>query len=800
MLFTLNWLDEFVDCRDLSPQEVAHRLTMAGLEVEGLSYLGEGLEKVVTGRILEVKEHPQEKRWRVCRISLGDQEVQVVSGAPYLEEGLNVLVALPGARLPNGMVVETVELKGVESQANLVSEIELDLAEEDEVETVIFLDEDVKPGQGAASLLHMDDYLLETSPTPNRPDCLGVLGVARELSVLLDRPLKMPQVSFPEEGPHIEDLVEVEIKDPDLCPRYCARYVEGIKVGPTPLPMKVRLKAAGIRSISNVVDVTNYVLIELGHPLHAFDYDDLRGHKIVVRRANQGEILVTLDGNVRELEPDMLLIADAERGVALAGIMGGANSEVRRRSERILIESGFFEPTSIRRTAKRLGISTEASKRFERGADIEGLVLALERTTQLILEVAGGKVARGMVDAYPRPYRPKKLTLSLEGMDDFLGTSVPHQEAERILKGLGFAPRKKMGQLEVTVPSYRAFDVTREVDLVEEVARIYGFHNIPSTMPSGPLPRERVESQRPLIMEAQELLSGLGLVEAINYSFIDPASLEALGFGKDDPRGEPIALMNPLSEEMSVMRTTLLPGLLATAQANEKVQVKDMALFEVGRVFYKEGEGGVKEELHAAVLALGRRGAAWDDKGREYDFFFVKAVVEELVGRLKGGSLTLEPCQEPYLHMGRSARILLDGEPIGFVGEIHPRLARKYRFSSRCYVAEIVLEALAGGREKVFEPLPRYPGTTRDLSMIAPYSLTHAQILAVMEELAPEMVREIRLIDLYTGPPIEEGKRSLTYSLLYRADDRTLTDQEVEEVHTRLVEELERRLPIKVRR
>ncbi len=799
MLFTLNWLDEFVDCRDLSPQEIAHSLTMAGLEVEGVSYLGEGLERVVTGRILALREHPQERRWKVCRLSLGNQEVQVVSGAPYLEEGLNVLVALPGTRLPNGTVVETVELKGVESQANLVSEIELDLAQEGEVETVIFLEEDVEPGQKAIPLLHMDDFLLETSPTPNRPDCLGVLGVARELAVLLDRPLKMPQVSFPQEGPPVDEVVEVEIRDPDLCPRYCARYVEGIKTGPSPLAMKVRLKAAGIRAISNVVDVTNYVLVELGHPLHAFDYDDLRGHRIVVRRAREGEVLVTLDGNVRELEPDMLLIADAERGVALAGIMGGANSEVRRRSERILIESAFFQPTSIRRTAKRLGISTEASKRFERGADIEGLVLALDRTTQLILEVAGGKAARGMVDAYPQPYHPRKLTLSLEGLDNFLGTSVPHQEAERILMGLGFAPRRKMGQLEVTVPSYRAFDVTREIDLVEEVARVYGYHRIPSTMPSGPLPRERVESQRSLVMEAQALLSGLGLVETINYSFIASSSLETLGFPREDPRAHPVAIVNPLSEEMAVMRTTLLPGLLATAQANEKVQVKDMALFEVGHVFLKEGEG-IREELCGALLAMGKRGTAWDDRGKEYDFFFVKGVVEELVKRMKGGEVTLEPWSEPYLHPGRAARILLDGSPLGHMGEIHPRLARRYRLSGRCYVAEFSLETLAGGRAMVFEPLPRFPGTTRDLSMIAPRSLSHARILAAMKELAPDLLWEIRLIDLYTGPPIEEGKRSLTYSLLYRAHDRTLTDEEVEGVHLRLVDELEKRLPIKVRR
>ncbi len=795
MLFTLNWLDEFVDCRDLPPDDIAYRLTMAGLEVEGVSYLGECLNEVVVGCLVSVKNHPREPKWKVCRVAIGGEEVQVVSGAPYLKEGRRVLVALPGASLPSGMVVEAVELKGEASQGNLVSEIELDLAEEGEVETVIFLEEG-EPGDPAAPLVFMDDYLLETSPTPNRPDCLGILGVARELAVLLKRPLKMPSISFPQEGPAVEEVAQVEIRDPDLCPRYCARYVEGVQIAPSPLFMKVRLKAAGIRSISNVVDATNYVLVEMGHPLHAFDYDDLRDHRIVVRRANRGEALVTLDGNVRELDSSMLLIADAERGVALAGIMGGANSEVRRRSQRILIESAFFEPTSIRKTSKRLGISTEASKRFERGADIEGLVKALDRATWLIKELAGGEVAQGMLDVYPKPYVPKKVFLLHRNLGGVLGINVVPDRVESILEGLGFSPQWDGKKWETTVPSFRAFDVSREIDLVEEVARIHGYHNIPSTMPSGPLPKEKVESQRTLIVGTEAILSGMGLMEVINYSFIDPRSLNALKLADSDPRLRFMAIKNPLSEEMSVMRTTLLPGLLNTALLNEKAQVRDMAFFEVGRVFLPD----IPERLHLGILAMGKRGVSWDQRGQEYDFFFVKGVLEELAKRLKGIELQLEAGKEPFLHPGRSALLNINGKSVGYMGEIHPQLARSYRFSQRCYVAELFLEVLEGEKKMGFEPLPRFPGSVRDLSLIAPMDLSHNRILATIQELAPSYLREVSLIDYYTGPPIEPGKRSLTYSLLYRAEDRTLTDQEVEGEHGDLVKELESKLPIVVRR
>jgi len=443
-----------------------------------------------------------------------------------------------------------------------------------------------------------------------------------------------------------------------------------------------------------------------------------------------------------------------------------------------------------------LGISTEASKRFERGTDIEGLVRALDRTTQLILELAGGKAARGMLDMYPKPYVPKKVSLSHVNLEGVLGATVAPVKVNSILEGLGFAPQWDGEKWETTVPPFRAFDVSREIDLVEEVARVYGYNNIPSTMPSGPLPKEKVESQRPLIMETEAILSGLGLMEVVNYSFIDPRSLSALKLAASDPRLRLVVIKNPLSEEMSVMRTTLLPGLLNTALVNERAQIRDMALFEVGRVFL----AGVPERLHVGILAMGKRGVSWDQKGQEYDFFFVKGVVEALVKRLKGLELQLEKGKEPFLHPGRSASLNIGGKSIGYIGEIHPQLARSYRFSQRCYVAELLLEVLEGEKRIEFEPLPRFPGSVRDLSLIAPMNLSHGRILATIQKLAPPHLREVNLIDHYIGPPVEAGKRGLTYSFLYRAEDRTLTDQEVEGEHGDLVKRLESVLPITIRR
>jgi len=799
MLVSFNWLNEFIDCKDIGPERVAESLTMAGLEVEGISSLKESVKDLLIGTITSLEPHPKDERLKICRVFLGKDEIQIVSGAPYLEVGKKVVVAPQGTSLPNGEKVESIVLKGVESYGTFISEYELALVDREEVETVIFL-EDAEPGSPAADVLGMDDYVLETSPTPNRGDCLGIIGIARELSALLRRPLCLPAISISEEGPSIDEIVDVKIEDPDLCRRYAARFIEEVTVKPSPLWMKVRLKATGLRPISNIVDVTNYVLVEMGHPLHAFDFEDIRGEKIVVRRAKDKETIVTLDGVERKLDLQMLVIADVERPVALAGIMGGANSEVKETTTRVLIESAYFDPICVRRASKRLNLATEASKRFERGTDIEGLIVALNRATQLMAELSGGKVARGIKDEYPQVYEPKKICLSFSALNSTLGCKISSQNVKEILSLLGFKIRKESeGSVEIGVPSFRAHDVKDEVDLIEEIARIYGYEKIPSTMPAGPIPRERIENERKITAKAQEILAALGLQEVINYSFINPIFSSRLRLSAKDPRSDPVVLLNPLSKDISVMRTTLIPGLLDTAARNEKVQEKDIAIFEVGRVFIKRGV--LREKLHVGALCMGKRPSFWDEKSKNYDFFFLKAVAERLVSEFCSKRIKIRRSSEPFLHPGRAADVFVDGVYLGFLGELHPKIAEEYEFSSRCYILELDLQAISSILKALtFTPLPKYPGIRRDLSLIAPENLSHEKIEETIFTLSSSILKEVKLIDLYTGPPIEKGKRSLTYSLFYLSEERTLVDEEVQEEQEKLITALEEKLPVKIRR
>ena len=801
MLVSFNWLNEFVKCDDLSPEELGELITMAGVEVEGVEDLSEGLKDVVAGTITEVAQHPQNRHWAICKVSVGSEILTIVSGAPYLETGKRVVVALPGARLPNGSTVDRVELKGVESQGNLVSEIELGLAEEGEVETVLFLEDEVEPGSSVTSLLHMDDKILEVSPTPNRPDCLGVLGVAREVATVLKRPLTIPDLHCEETGTPASDYVEVKIVEPHLCPRYAARYVEGIAVAPSPLWMKVRVKAAGMRPINNIVDVTNYVLMELGHPLHAFDYDDLDEHKIIVRRAKRGEIIVTLDGVDRELDRDTLLIADASRGVAIAGIMGGANSEVRRRSQRILIESAFFNPISIRRTSKRLGLQTEASFRFERGMDIEGLILALDRTTHLIQKVAGGVAAKGRADVYPLPYQAKRLPLKEETVKRVMGISLSTSEMGETLSRLGFKVEEEDGSITAEVPPFRAHDVTREIDLVEEVARIHGFYKIPSETLRGALPEKPIHTSKEIQEGLRALLMACGLSEVITYSFISPRWLEQMGLSDDDPRRDPVELLNPLTEELSVMRTTIIPGLLQVAARNQRAKNLNGAIFEIGRIFRKRSSVTLEEHLSLACLMMGRHRSNWSDKGREYDLYDIKGVAEHLWQWLFKSDPDIAECGEAFLHPGRALALQNNDKSYqAIVGELHPKVADALGLKGRIYLLEMQLpETRPATKGFSFTPPPRFPATVRDLSIVVKRGISHARLISVLRNTASDLVEEIRLIDRYQGPPLAEEEVSLTYSFRYRAPDRTLTDEEVESLHNALAERVVSEIGAKIR-
>ncbi len=788
-------LRRFVDVSGLDPQEVADRLTMSGLEVEGVEYLGEALKNCVVAKIVEVKPHPESNKLKVLKVSDGLSHYSVVCGAPNVGEGMNVALALPGASLPNGVRVEAADIRGVRSEGMLLSEIELDLVEE--TWGILELPEEAKPGDPLAKWVYMDDYVLEVSPTPNRGDCFGVLGVAREVAAVFGRGLTYPEVGFPEELEEVERYVSVEIEDSELCPRYTARYIEGVSVDESPLWLKVAVKAFGMRPISNVVDVTNYVLMEVGHPLHAFDFDRLKEGRIIVRRAKEGEYIVTLDGEYRELTSDILVIADGQRPVAVAGIMGGANSEVARSTTKVLLESAYFDPVNIRRSSKKLGLSTEASKRFERGTDIEGLVYALNRATQLIVEVAGGSVAKGVYDVYPRPLEKPKVYVSFDKVNSLLGVDVPAEDVCGILKRLEFSVKREGEGVEVEVPYFRMLDVTRDVDVVEEVARIWGYDRIPSVMPAQPIPHYVVESEYFFVEKVRDYAVHCGLTEAISYSFINPTLYDALKIPEGDARRSFVKLLNPISEEMSVMRTTLLPGLLVSVGNNHRVRVFDTALFEVGRVFFKREE--IEERLRFGFVFTGSTPGHWQSKPRKYDFYDAKGVLEYLAMRL-GVCFSFVPSKEPFLHPGQAADVIYEDRVVGYVGVLHPDVVETLELRAPVIAGELDLETFKRLEKRVsYQPISRYPETTRDLSFIIPKTVSYDEVKRVVLEDCPEELVQVKLIDVYEGEPIEEGKVSMTLSFVFVSRHRTLSDEEVDELFWSIAKRLEEKLPVVIR-
>ena len=780
-----------MDLSDLSPQQVADALTMGGLEVEGIENLAEQLQGCVVAVITEVDTHPESKKLKVLKVHDGRSEYRIVCGAPNVERGKKVALALPGARLPNGMVVEKASIRGVESQGMLVSEIELDLVED--TWGILELPEEAEPGEPLSKWVHMDDFVLEVSPTPNRGDCFGIIGVAREVAALFNRNLQIPPIELKEELEETQRYTEVVIEDPDLCPRYTARYIEGVQIGESPLWLKVAVKAMGMRPISNVVDVTNYVMMETGHPLHAFDFERLKGGKIVVRRARDGEYIVTLDGEYRELDPSIPVIADEQRPVAIAGIMGGANSEVARSTKTVLLESAYFDPASIRRASKKLSLSTEASKRFERGTDIEGLVYASTRACQLILETAGGKLARGIYDVYPKKPEEKRVFLSFNKLTEYLGIEIPKDEACSILQRLGFRIEKDSEGLKATVPTHRHLDVYRDVDLIEEVARIWGYDRIPSTMPKQRIPHYTIESDYHIIRRIRQLLLASGLTEAITYSFISPDLFKALGLNTDNA----VRLLNPLSEEMSIMRTNIVCGLLDAAARNARVRVYDIALFEIGRIFLKKDE--IEERLRMGLVLMGHVPGHWSSRPRPYDFFDAKGIVETVLENL-GITARVVPSKRPFLHPGQSADLITEGGEIGFVGVLHPDVVDALELRAPVVVAEVDLEdAKESIREPRYRPIPRYPETTRDLSFIVPRTVSYEQILSVIERNRPAELKDVKLIDVYQSEKIGEDRISLTLSFTFVSHEKTLSDEEVDQIFWKLVEALEGSLPIEIR-
>lgn len=803
MRVSYRWLMDYVDI-PWPVEELADRLTMAGVKVETLERLAPPeLAGIVVGEVRQINRHPAADNLLVCQVDVGKGLHTVVTGATNLKVGDRVPVALPGSVLPGGRRIEAATFRGVLSEGMLCSEAELKVG--DDADGIWVLPQDVPIGKSVMDALGLDDTVLHLEIYPNRPDCLSVIGVAREVAALAGTRLRLPEMAVREADEPVAQLAAVEVVDTDLCPRYTARVMRHVRIAPSPAWVVQRLKVAGMRPINNVVDITNLVMWEWGQPLHAFDYDQLTGGRIVVRRARPGERLVTLDGVERTLDADMLVIADAERPVGVAGVMGGGNSEVTEATTTVLLESANFHPASVRRTARRLGLRTEASHRFEKGLDPNLAAVASLRAAQLMQELAGAQVLAGVVDVYPCPVAPRTISCRPERIRRLLGTDLSDERIAAYLQSLELSVQREGERLVVTVPTFRP-DIQQEADLAEEVARLYGYDRLPEALPGG---TSQVGGQRqplPLLDRVRDVLVAMGLLECMTYSFVHPATADRLRWAPDDPRRQFIPLRNPLSEEYAVMRTSLVGGLLETAARNRSRGVRAVHLFEIGAVYHPKSLPLTElpyERRKIGILMMGPLPQEqWGGRVGEATFYHLKGAVERLLAalRLEG---SFAPAGDPTFHPGRQAVVTVGGQAAGVLGEVHPLVAEAYDLGeTRVYAAELDVDVLAAAAPAGvrYRPLPRFPAVDRDIALLVPKAVTAAAVAACIRAAAGEMLEEMALFDVYEGPQVAAGHRSLAYSLRLRAPDRTLTDEEANAIVARIEEALARQLGVRLRR
>ncbi len=791
----MNWLREFVDV-SVSPEVLADKLTLAGFEVEAVHQIAPDFAGVVVAKVAKVERHPQADRLVVTEVEDGRHTYRVVCGAPDVTAGRLYAFAPPGATISQGRELKAVKLRGVLSEGMLLAEDEVGVS--DDHATLMAIPQDLALGRDFSEALEFADVILDVAVTPNRPDCLSVLGLAREVAALLKKPLRHPETGFPEAAETISRYAKVTILSPVHCPRYAARLLTDLRVKPSPFWMRRRLENAGIRSINNLVDVTNYVLLEFGQPLHAFDFDKLAGGEIIVRLPRQGENhFVTLDSAERPLNHETLLICDAAQPVALAGIMGGLFSEVTADTRRVLIESAYFNPPTIRRTSKRLGLSTESSYRFERGVDPDGVIHALERAAQLMAALGDGQALAGRIDEYPAPVPRPRLTLRVSRSNRVLGTDLPPDQVEEILRDLHIPAISFDGEhLVIQAPSYRG-DLTREEDLIEEVARLAGYDQIPVTLPAGLVDVPPPPAAVRLRSAARSILQGLGFAETVTYSFQAERLFSV--FGQEG--GAPLYLANPLSEEQALMRTSLLPGLLEALRRNVLRQIQDVRLFEIAKIFVPQpGEDLPREEQWLAGVIYGsREEPSWVATAEALDFFDLKGIVETLLTGLSVPDVKMAPANLPgYLLYG--AAVASAGQELGWVGVLSPAIAEQLDLGGTVFAFQLNFDLLSqAAAPPLYTPLPRYPAVYRDMAMVLPAGVPASEVIEALHRHGQPWLTEAHLFDVYAGPPIPAGKRSLAFHLTYRDPERTLTDDEVDRRHQQLVEALAKELGAELR-
>lgn len=794
MLVSFKWLEDYVSL-PVTPEELAEKITRSGIEVDGIHRKGQDFDHLVAGRVLKCERHPNADKLTVCLVDVGEGEpVQIVCGAKNVAPGQGVIVAKPGAKLPNQVKIKKAKFRGVESNGMICSLQELGfegkVVPKEYAEGIFVLPEDVPPGTEIASLLHLDDPVLELELTANRGDCLSMIGVAYETAAILGGEVRLPEAEYEPIREKAEDHIRVKVDSPEDCPLYTAKIIRNVKIGPSPLWMQARLMAAGIRPHNNVVDITNYVMLEYGQPLHAFDYDRFGSKEVVVRRAKDGEKLVTLDGVTRTLNENHLVITNGKEPVALAGVMGGADSEVTAETTTVLLESALFAGPVVRRASKDLQLRSESSSRFEKGFDPARVKEAAERAAALMARYASGEVLEGTAEARALQADPVKITVDLEKMNAFLGTELTMAEVAGILERLRFPYEQKERTLTVTVPTRRP-DITREVDVYEEIARLYGYDLLPGTLPRGPQTPGGLTDYQKKRRIVKYFLEGAGLQEAITYTLTSREKFRLFSLTAT----EEIPLSLPMSEEHSVLRQSLLPHLLDAVRYNRARKNENIALYEIGSVFLSRGAGKQPEEReHLAFVLTGLWvDHPWQGERVKADFFTAKGILEQLFAKLGLKNRIRFVKGEPEgFHPGQTAEILFDGEAIGVIGKIHPAMEKNWDIKD-VFAAEIILAKLlrAENEPLVYSQVPRFPSVSRDIALVCGKDLSAGELKETIVAAGGKLLTDAKVFDVYEGEKMDADKKSVAFSLTFSDPERTLTDEEIDRALERILRALE---------
>lgn len=802
MFVSYRWLQEYVDLSGVKAEELADKVTKSGIEVEGVENLNKGVSGVVIGHVVEREQHPNADKLSRCQVDLGDETVQIVCGAPNVAQGQKVAVAKVGAVLPGNFKIKRAKLRGEESNGMICSlqelGIESKLVAKDYQEGIFVFPSDAEVGADALEALNLHDEVLELGLTPNRSDCLNMLGVAHEVAAILNREVKYPEVEFQETEEKASDYISVAVEAKEDNPLYVARMVKNVKIAPSPLWMQTRLMAAGIRPHNNVVDITNYILLEYGQPLHAFDYDRLGSKEVVVRHAQEGEEIVTLDDQKRVLKENQLVITNGKDPIALAGVMGGANSEVQDDTVNVLIESAYFRGLSVRQTSKEHGLRSEASARFEKGIDPSRTRIAADRAAELMAAYAGGEIVSGTVEFDEMTIEPAVVSVTLERINHVLGTELEMAEVQEIMNRLQFESKVEGDAIIVTVPTRRG-DITIEEDIVEEVARMYGYDHLPTTLPVTVATPGRLSDYQLKRRKVRRFLEGAGLAQTTTYSLT--SAEKATQFALNT--ASTVRLAMPMSEDRSVLRQSLVPHLLEAVKHNNARQTDSIALYETGSVFLgtEEGQLPIEEERVAGAITGLWHSHSWQGEKKEADFYVAKGVVEGLLSALGlDNHIEYKPTNQEGMHPGRTATVVLNGQEAGYVGQLHPVTQKQYGLRET-YVFELNLKAIFAAKveEVRYSAIPRFPSITRDIALVVDKEVLAGELQTAIYEAGGELLKEVAVFDLYDGERMEEGKKSVAFSLRYLDPERTLTDEEVSAAHANVLKVVEEQFKASLR-